>query len=273
MRSHPGAGAEHAVTPRRYRPRRAANGSRRRTTSSGRRQYRIWLGAGVACGVLLLVLLAWHTQLPPRDKAGGILLTEDFDAHSPGELWRDGEQHGQWRANYAGYGTTTVIAEDGRHELSMSPAVPKDAEATHGGLVTSLEQFDDLDVAAQLRTDRQLRPKAPNPWEVAWLVWHYTDDHHFYSIVLKPNGWELGKEDPDYPGSQRFLASGTTPSFPIGKTYNVRVRQVANEISIWVGETLLTTYRDLERPYSRGSIGLYTEDAHVYFDNVIVRRP
>jgi hypothetical protein len=36
---------------------------------------------------------------------------------------------------------------------------------------------------------------------------------------------------------------------------------------------LLTTYRDTERPYGTGRIGLYTEDAHVQFDSVVVRRP
>jgi hypothetical protein len=232
-----------------------------------------WLGVGAACTVLLLAVLAASTQLPTGDAAEGPVFAEDFDTLSPGEQWRDGERYGQWQAVYAGYGTTTIVAEGGRHELSMSPNMARDAETTHGGLVTTFEQFDDIDVTAQMRTERQLRPQAPNPWEVAWLVWHYTDDHHFYSIVLKPNGWELGKEDPDYPGSQRYLASGTTPIFPIGMPHTVRVRQVGNKISVWANGTFLTTYKDVERPYRSGRIGLYTEDAHVYFDSVVVRRP
>ena len=196
----------HAVTPRRYRPRRAVNRSRRRGVRDLERgRSRMWLGVGAACTVLLLAVLALSTQLPAGDRSEGTLLAEDFDTLSPGQPWRDGERYGKWLAVYAGYGTTTVVSEGGRHRLSMSPGVASHAKTTHGGLVTTLEQFDDIDVTAQLRTERQLRPQAPNPWEVAWLVWQYTDDHHFYSIVLKPNGWELGKEDPAYPAAQRFL--------------------------------------------------------------------
>ena len=104
-------------------------------------------------------------------------------------------------------------------------------------------------------------------------MWHYTDDHHVYSIVLKPNGWELGKEDPAYPGAQRFLATGTVPSFPIGVQRVVRVRQIQSTISVWVDGRRLTTVTDRERPYTEGRVGLYTEDASVIFDNVVVRRP
>jgi hypothetical protein len=233
-----------------------------------------WLGLGAACAVLLLAVLTACAQLPTDGKRlEGILLTEDFETLTPGEQWRDGERYGQWQVDYAGYGTTTIFAEGGRHQLSMSPRVAKDAGTTHGGLVTTLAQFEDIDVTVQLRTERQLRPEAPNPWEVAWLLWHYTDDHHFYSVVLKPNGWELGKEDPAYPGSQRYLATGSTPSFPIGVLHTVRVRHAGNEISVWANGKLLTTYRDTERPYRTGRIGLYTEDAHVYFESVVVRRP
>jgi Domain of Unknown Function (DUF1080) len=239
----------------------------------GRGRLGIWLGVGTACTVLILAALTASTHLPTGEISEGILLAEDFDSLNPGEQWRDGERYGQWQAEYAGYGTTTIVAEGGRHQLSMSPDVAGDDKTTHGSLVTTFEQFSDIDITAQLQTERQLRSPAPHPWEVAWLVWHYTDDHHFYSIVLKPNGWELGKEDPAYPGSQRFLASGTTPSFPIGVPHTVRVRQVGNEISVWANGRLLTTYKDVERPYQMGRIGLYTEDAHVYFDSVVVRQP
>jgi Domain of Unknown Function (DUF1080) len=272
-RGDTGATVVHEVTPRRYQPRHAANEPRRTMRflewgRSGR-----WLGVGAACTVLLLAVIGAFTYRTGAAKSEGTLLAEDFATLSPGEQWRDGEEYGQWRADYAGYGATTIVVEGGRHQLSMSPGVPSEADTTHGSLVTTLKQFDDIDVTAQLRTDRQLRPQTPNPWEVAWLVWHYTDDHHFYSIVLKPNGWELGKEDPEYPGSQRFLATGTTPLFPIGVVHTVRVRHVGNEISVWANGALLTIYRDVERPYQIGSIGLYTEDAHVYFDSVVVRRP
>ena len=262
-----------AVTHRRYQSKRAVTQSPGTGRFKGRGRPAAWLGLGAASAVLLLAVLTASAQLPTGERFEGVLLIEDFDTLTPGEQWRDGERYGQWRVEYAGYGTTTILSENGRHQLSMSPRVANDAGTTHGGLVTTLTQFEDIDLTAELRTERQLRQQAPNPWEVAWLVWHYTDDNHFYSVVLKPNGWELGKEDPAYPGSQRYLATGSTPSFPVGTPHTVRVRQVGNEISVWANGKLLTRYRDTERPYRMGRIGLYTEDAHVYFDSVVVRRP
>jgi hypothetical protein len=84
-----------------------------------------WLGLGAACAVLLLAVLTACAQLPTDGKRlEGVLLTEDFETLTPGEQWRDGERYGQWRVDYAGYGTTTIFAEGGRHQLSMSPRRP-----------------------------------------------------------------------------------------------------------------------------------------------------
>ena len=120
-----------------------------------------------------------------------------------------------------------------------------------------------------MRTVRQLRDPDPNPWEVPWLVWAYTDPEHFYYVTLKPNGWEVGKADPQYPGSQRFLATGTDV-FPVGYSHNVRVAHRGNSFRIWVDGMLLTSQTDAERPYSMGSVGVYAEDAVVKFDQLTV---
>ena len=61
----------------------------------------------------------------------------------------------------------------------------------------------------------------PNPWEVGWLLWCFSPDpthpydpsptsnsnFRFYALCLKPNGWEVSKQDPSYQGGQRFLKS------------------------------------------------------------------
>ncbi|MDP9016976.1 MAG: calcium-binding protein, partial [Candidatus Eremiobacteraeota bacterium] len=96
----------------------------------------------------------------------------------------------------------------------------------------------------------------------------YQDDVHFYYIILKPNGWELGKEDPAYPDAQRFLATGNTPQYPIGSTNSLRVVQVGATITISANGTILTTFTDTERPYTGGALGLYCEDARVHFGPV-----
>ena len=120
-------------------------------------------------------------------------------------------------------------------------------------------------------TTRQLRTgSAANPWEVSWVLWHTTDSDHFYYFIVKPNGWELGKKDPAYPGGQRFLATGSVPSFPIGQWYRIGIRQSAETITVSVNDLPITTFADYERPYSSGRIGMYSEDAEAYFDNISI---
>jgi Domain of Unknown Function (DUF1080) len=245
----------------------------------GRSPLHLTLVYAAVGGVIAVVALIGIVGQPEDDSAAGLgrdaddpMLVETFDGHRAGQRWVDGERHEQWQAEYDGYGRTQVT-DQGGPALSLAPRSARDPEVTHGGLVTTTREFEDFELTTQLRTVRQLRQGPPNPWEVAWVLWHYTDDNHFYSLVLKPNGWELGKEDPGYPGAQRFLASGTSPTFPIEVAHTVRVRQVGDTITVWANGELLTTYTDKERPYGRGRVGLYTEDAEVQFDSVVVRRP
>ena len=82
---------------------------------------------------------------------------------------------------------------------------------------------------AQLRNKDNTPPtkdnptSEPNPWEVGWLLWCFSPDpthpydpsptsnsnFRFYALCLKPNGWEVSKQDPSYKGGQRFLKSNT----------------------------------------------------------------
>lgn len=82
---------------------------------------------------------------------------------------------------------------------------------------------------AQLRSPDNTPPtpqnpdSKPNPWEVGWLLWCFSPDpthpydpsptsnsnFRFYALTLKPNGWEVSKQDPSYKGGQRFLKSNT----------------------------------------------------------------
>ena len=128
-----------------------------------------------------------------------------------------------------------------------------------------------LTLTVDMRTDAQLRTgSAPNAWEVAWIAWNYADNTHFYYFTLKPNGWELGKADPAYPGAQRFLATGSSPVFPIGTTHAVKIVQSDNVIKAYADGALLATFTDVERPYLSGRIGLYNEDSRVRFTKVAV---
>ncbi|EDY52007.1 conserved hypothetical protein [Streptomyces clavuligerus] len=181
------------------------------------------------------------------------------------EPWKDGRVYGPWRSVFHGYGTNT----GGADELTLTPYRAVDRSRTHAGLVVSTARHGRLDYSARMRTAEQLRAPDPNPWEVAWLVWAYTDPEHFYYLALKPNGWELGKRDPEYRGGQRFLATGL-PRFAVGEWSQVRVRQSGARITVTVNGDRVVSFTDRERPYTEGSVGAYTEDALAEFRDITV---
>ncbi|MDO4899620.1 hypothetical protein [Actinomyces sp.] len=174
-----------------------------------------------------------------------------------------------WRLVFDGYGAASCNSQT----VTLSPAVATRADETHAGLATSetvtVEAGRVTVCRATLLTRKQLRRGgAPNPWEVAWLLWSYQDNDHFYALVLKPNGWEVSKQNPAYPGKQQFLASGATPDFAVGRTYQVTVRvdttasgEVVTDIAV-DGEDLVTI-SDTDAPYSFGPVAAYTEDAAI----------
>ena len=187
--------------------------------------------------------------------------------------WQDDACYGSWCAAYNGFGTTRVIeAPDGTRALALSPRAATTPRQTYSALVHTNQTWGDLEFTVRVRTVAQHRAGVPNPWEVAWVLWHYTDDRHFYYFIAKPNGWELGKENPAYPGSQRYLPSSDRPGFPIRRWYLIRVRDVGATITVWVAGKRIVTYTDRERPYRSGSIGLYSEDASAVYSPVRVRR-
>lgn len=184
-------------------------------------------------------------------------------APPPPVPWADGSTHGGWTSVFNGHGTNT----GGDDSLYLSPRAAEDPGTTHAGLVVSTDSYGDVRYEARMRTVKQLRTPHPNPWEVPWLVWAYTDPEHFYYITLKPNGWELGKRDPAYPGGQRFLATGHD-KYPVDDWYEVRVEQRGAELKVTVSGKKLVTFTDAERPYPQGKVGAYTEDATVKFERL-----
>ena len=220
-------------------------------------------------------------------RGSGSVFIDNFNAVPPSPLWTgDTGTDGQWTVQFTGYGR---IGEETDQDglvpaLAVSPA-PADATTApqppypspwlsdHAALVTSGPSFGDSTLNVRERTVTQLRTgQAPNAWEVGWVLWHYTDNTHFYYLLLKPNGWELGKEDPAYPGNQRFLATGGG-TFAVGTWHSVSVSQIGNQITASADGNQLVTFVDTERPYLSGSVGLYSEDAYVHFARVAVSLP
>ena len=154
-----------------------------------------------------------------------------------------------------------------------------DCDTTHAGLATStsveIEAGGVQTIHTTMTTVRQLREDGdPNAWEVAWLLWNYTDNNHFYALALKPNGWEVSKQDTAYEGAQRFLASGNTPVYPPGASHDVTVaidttNPAAVSFVITVDGKELGTVTDSQTPYRSGAVAAYCEDSDVTFTPII----
>ena len=191
----------------------------------------------------------------------------DFPAVQP-ECLTQGEDFGSWTVRFDGYGCVAVDGTGRRASLEMGPKAAQTDDMTHAPLVLGPQYGSRLVMHTRLETTAQLRNGTPNPWEVAWVIWQYTDDERFYYFIPKPNGWELGKRDPAYPGGQRFLGSGSKQTFPIGRTYDVTVVQADDAIAVFVDGNEIVRFRDQETPYRKGRIGIYAEDATVKVHSV-----
>jgi 3-keto-disaccharide hydrolase len=195
---------------------------------------------------------------------GAVLLTVGVLTQA---LWRPLVDGGPWRVVYDGYGSVAVDGDSAT--LAPRATQSTDPAQTHAALVVTREQYGDLVLTAEIRTAEQFRPGTPNPWEVAWLLWHVTDAEHFYALVLKPNGWELSKQVPGRPGGQEFLLSGHTPRFPVGEWHHITVTQRGGDISVDVDGRFLAHYVDPD-PHPHGAVGLYVEDARALFRDISV---
>ena len=223
---------------------------------------------------LVLAVIAAIALLaqPGSPLKAAVVFSDNFSAYPTGACMIDGTVFGPWTVVFAGFGCVKVETDGVNNWLHEQPKTPVGG-SSHAALTVGPSFSGALTYDVRLLTVQRLsaRPKA---WHVAWVFWNYTDNTHFYYFIPKPNGWELGKEDPAYPGNQRFLATGTSPTYPIGQWYAVHVTQDANNtITVSVNSQQIVTFTDRERPYISGKIGLYTENAHSHFDDVVVSQP
>lgn len=196
----------------------------------------------------------------------------------------DGSVFGAWTSIWRGSGCVAVINSNGKKVLHENPAVATSPAQTFSSLVTGPSLSAPFTFQGQFRTVRQQRlGSAPNTWEVAWLLWNYTDNLHFYYFIAKPNSWELGKADPAYLGAQRFLATGRTPVTNIGAWHTFKISQsLNNSMAVYIDNVFITSFTDTAcvttaaatcpvgaaAPYSAGKIGLYNEDSEVNFSDI-----
>lgn len=191
----------------------------------------------------------------------------------PTHAWRDGSRHGRWIARFDGFGVITASGSGSAQAITLQPQPEHGKRDTHSALVVTDNKFGNFAATVRIQTRAQLRRGAagsPNPWEVGWVVWHYRSNTEFYALTLEPSGWVLSKQDPAYPGGQRFLATGKIPRFAVGRGHTAGIVQIGNQITVSADGRMLTRFVDTQRPYLRGSFGLYTEDSRATFDHISI---
>jgi hypothetical protein len=129
----------------------------------------------------------------------------------------------------------------------------------------------------KVKTNKQLRQNsAPNPWEVAWIMWRYQDDWHHYYFIFKPNGIELGKKHNENQAEEQiFLYTAIEPKLRMDEWNTWYIKMCGNHIEIGLemaegSMQKVVDYYDNMPIEGPGNIGLYTEDAHVQFDDVYI---
>jgi hypothetical protein len=193
--------------------------------------------------------------------------------------------NGKWYSKYNGFGASgtipvtplTTVADNNNTVFYEEPKTSTSPNETHAALTLTTETYEDVEMQLKVKTNEQLRQNStPNPWEVAWIMWRFQDDWHHYYFIFKPNGVELGKKQNENQAEEQiFLYTANEPQLKINEWNTWRIKMSGNHIEIWLkvadGSWLtVVDYHDDTPIVGPGNIGLYTEDAHVQFDDVYI---
>jgi hypothetical protein len=183
--------------------------------------------------------------------------------------------NGKWQNMYSGFGSTGVEFIDGNFSFFLKPKIPTSSGQTSSALVTSTDTFCNYVLNTDIKTVKQLRQNSnPNAWEVGWLIFRYTDTFHYYWFLVKPNGIELGKKDcdtcTDPVEGQQYLVTKNIPTLQLNKWSHWIVNIIGNHIKISVDNKAVIDFIDqsMSTKLNSGSIGMYSEDAYVRYDNM-----
>jgi hypothetical protein len=189
--------------------------------------------------------------------------------------------NGKWLNKYNGLGAsgtvniTSLTATDTNTVFYEEPKTSTGPNETHAALTLTTQTYEDLEMYLKVKTNKQLRQNsATNPWEVAWIMWRYQDDWHHYYFIFKPNGVELGKKQNENQAEEQiFLYTANEPKLKIDEWNTWYIKMSGNHIEIWLkiadgSMQKVVNYYDNTPIIGSGNIGLYTEDAHVQFDDV-----
>jgi hypothetical protein len=199
--------------------------------------------------------------------------------------------NGKWTSLFNGYGVSEVRTEgeigggggkntslsNNNRIFLLSPAISASANQNHASLVTTTKQFGNFELLIDTKTVKQLRAKStPGPGDAAWVLFRYTDVFHYYWVLLKPTGIELGKKDcntcKDTREGQIFLFTSDKQKLHFGKWSRWDILVTGNHIVVTVDNKKAIDYIDpnMSNELSFGKIGLYSEDALAYFDNIYI---
>lgn len=204
--------------------------------------------------------------------------------------------NGKWTCDYNGGGTVEVKSDNVRTSKIMRtcPAapIPETLGSTRAAKVDSTTDVYDFECTFDMKTFAQTKGVGnTNNWEVAWFMWHYTDGwHHYYMLIQKDGGLELGRKDyATQIEQQQFLVTNgnTAPSFVMGQWYNVKIRMVGFNIKVWIDGTLQCNITDdgtfgydsngggippaPTAAMLHGTCCFYGEDSDCYYDNFVMR--
>ena len=233
--------------------------------------------------VLIFLVLSTTTTLLLRQPVLALDLHDNFEG--PPYTIRDNQTspNGKWFNKYNGFGAsgTVIVAPltttvTNNHTVFFEePKSSANPNETHAALTLTTQTYEDVEMQVRVKTNEQLRQNStPNPWEVAWIMWRFQDDWHHYYFIFKPNGVELGKKQNENQAEEQiFLYTANEPELKINEWNTWHIKMSGSHIEIWLKMAdgswqKVVDYHDNAPILGPGNIGLYTEDAHVQFDDV-----
>jgi len=205
-------------------------------------------------------------------------LTDGFDS----EYYLDEGKispNGQWKNEYLGYGSTGVESADPRNNaFYLKPKAVTSVSQTEAALVRSSGSFCNFIVEFDMNTVNQLREGSPpKTWEAGWFLFRYTDMFHYYWLVIRSDGFELGKKDCNTCGDpadgQEYLVTKSLPTLNTNTWQHWKVEGIDNHFKVWIDNKLIVDFEDEEMTsqLTGGNIAMYSEDAYVKYDNMILK--
>ncbi len=233
--------------------------------------------------VLIFLALSTTTTLLLRQPVLALDLYDNFEGPPYTITDNQTSPNGKWFNKYNGFGASgTVIvtplttnATNNNTVFFEEPKSSTNPNETHAALTLTTQTYEDVEMQLKVKTNEQLRQNStPNPWEVAWIMWRFQDDWHHYYFIFKPNGVELGKKQNENQAEEQiFLYTANEPELKINEWNTWHIKMSGNHIEIWLKMAdgswqKVVDYHDNAPILGPGNIGLYTEDAHVQFDDV-----